>query len=61
MTRKLIKEALEWNTTDIDNAKDAMANAKRNLDGARSCRAELLAMLKKPRRSPSRTPAVATA
>jgi ribosomal protein S20 len=55
MTRALIKEALEWNTTDIDNAKDAMANAKRNLDKAKACRGELLAMLKAPRRKPNRS------
>jgi hypothetical protein len=46
MTRKQIKEAIGWNSTDIDNAKDALITAKMNLRKARACRVELLTMLR---------------
>ena len=53
MTRKQIEDAVSWADTDIDAARDAMANAKAKMDYATSCRAELLpAMLKASIRKP---------
>lgn len=45
MTRTAIREALEWNATDIDDAREALAEAKRDLAEAKAKRAILRAKL----------------
>jgi multidrug resistance efflux pump len=45
MTRTAIREALEWNATDIDDARDALKEAKADLAAAKAKRVELRAKL----------------
>jgi phage shock protein A len=45
MTRTEIKEAIEWNATDIDDAKEAVKEARKDLADARARKAELKAKL----------------
>lgn len=45
MTRQEIKEALEWNATDIDDAREALKEAQKDLIIAKRARIELKAKL----------------
>lgn len=45
MTRTQIREALEWNATDIDDAREALKEAKKDLAEAKAKRVELRAKL----------------